>query len=415
MYNTLRALLNKKVITKEIFSTIVQSQILNGKTVCYHLVRQGFINENDLVNFLHQEYSIPIIDHDTLLNIPEETIKIITHDMAVELRAIPVKKQGKELIVIMSDPGDNKTWIDIMNFTGFKVSSATALESYITEAIENYYEMRSTSGEHYLSLTRVKRKSQEPENEKTQEKIYNEEILTNKNNNISNKQEYIDKIVITELENINDGSNLDDRKIVQETFLTKQKQTLDFIKPIKPVTQNSELNKTKPPMPPPPPKIIPKLSIEDIKKALNTINERDDVIKKILDFLNEYFNETGMFAYIKSDLQGKLAKGKMITTEQIQKIKIPIDEISTFKMIYDDPQIYWGRLGQGQSDILFIKYLVLNPKEKMLLWPILIKGKTVSFFWGYNVKTTPPSSEILQEISVHISSALERIIKLKKI
>ncbi len=103
------------------------------------LIEMEFIREEDVARAIAKQYRTPwanLFEPD----ISETVLNMIKEDMAKKYNVVPVRKEGGELIVAMSDPLDIDV-IDTLRFaTGLRIKPALALESEIKDAIRKYYD-----------------------------------------------------------------------------------------------------------------------------------------------------------------------------------------------------------------------------------------------------------------------------------
>ncbi len=103
-----------------------------------HLVRLGFVTEEDILDCLSQQYGVPSINlrH---FDIDDSIIRLIPADVARKYQFIPVSKTGATLTVAMADPSNVFAMDDITFITGYRVEPVVASEEALRGAIDSYY------------------------------------------------------------------------------------------------------------------------------------------------------------------------------------------------------------------------------------------------------------------------------------
>jgi type IV pilus assembly protein PilB len=131
-------LLDKELITKEQLEHALEYQQENGGKLGFNLVKLGYITDEDITQFLSEQYGVPAVD---LANfeIDEGILKLIPSEVAQKYNAIPLSRSGASLTVAMSDPGNVFAVDDIKFMTGYDVETVVASEMAIREAIDKYY------------------------------------------------------------------------------------------------------------------------------------------------------------------------------------------------------------------------------------------------------------------------------------
>jgi len=127
-----------KLITETQLQDALDEQQQSGGRIGEHLVRLGFVSEEDILDCLSQQYGVPSINlrH---FDIDEAIIRLIPADVARKYQFIPVSKTGATLTVAMSDPTNVFAMDDITFITGYRVEPVVASEEALREAIDKYY------------------------------------------------------------------------------------------------------------------------------------------------------------------------------------------------------------------------------------------------------------------------------------
>ena len=87
---------------------------------------------------LSRQYGVPSINLE-LFQIDEETIKLISQDVALKYAVLPISKVGATLTLAMADPTNVFAMDDIKFMTGLNVEPVVASEASILAAIAKYY------------------------------------------------------------------------------------------------------------------------------------------------------------------------------------------------------------------------------------------------------------------------------------
>ncbi len=131
-------LLKANRITQEQLDEALAQQKELGGRLGEHLIRLGYVTEDDILDCLSQQFGVPSID---LANfeIDESVIRLIPADVVRKYQFIPVSKTGATLTVAMSDPTNVFAMDDITFITGYRVEPVVASETALREAIDRYY------------------------------------------------------------------------------------------------------------------------------------------------------------------------------------------------------------------------------------------------------------------------------------
>ncbi len=131
-------LLKAQLITDEQLQKALDEQKQTGGRLGEHLIKKGFVTEEDILDCLSQQYGVPSINlrH---FDIDEGIIRLIPADIARKYQFIPVSKTGATLTVAMGDPTNVFAMDDITFITGYRVEPVVASEEALREAIDRYY------------------------------------------------------------------------------------------------------------------------------------------------------------------------------------------------------------------------------------------------------------------------------------
>jgi type IV pilus assembly protein PilB len=102
------------------------------------LARMGYISDQEITEFLSQQYRIPSIRLDEY-EIDQEVRKLVPKEVCERHQVIPVSRSGSTLILAMVDPTNLHAIDDIKFLTGYNVEPVVASEAAIQKAIERYY------------------------------------------------------------------------------------------------------------------------------------------------------------------------------------------------------------------------------------------------------------------------------------
>ncbi len=109
-----------------------------GGRITAALVRLGFVQENELAEFLGRQYNIPTIDLGSF-EVDPAAVKLVTRQICEKHCVIPVSKFEKNLVVAVADPSNIYVKDDLQLLTRHKIEMVVASESSIRAAIERSF------------------------------------------------------------------------------------------------------------------------------------------------------------------------------------------------------------------------------------------------------------------------------------
>jgi type IV pilus assembly protein PilB len=109
-----------------------------------HIVKMGFMSEEDLTQTLAKHYSCQVIELNDA-DIPDNLIQLIPQNLAVKHGLVPIVQKDSILQVAMWDPGNITAMNDIKFITGLEIQVLLGRESEIKHLHEKYYETSTVS------------------------------------------------------------------------------------------------------------------------------------------------------------------------------------------------------------------------------------------------------------------------------
>jgi type IV pilus assembly protein PilB len=131
-------LVREKLINLQQLRAAQEESRRTNTSLGYQLARMGFISDQEITDFLSQQYRVQSIDL-AEFEIDEEVLKLVNQEVCDRHRIIPVSRAGSTLIVAMADPSNLHAIDDIKFLTGYNVEPVVASESAILGAIEASY------------------------------------------------------------------------------------------------------------------------------------------------------------------------------------------------------------------------------------------------------------------------------------
>ncbi|HEY0459790.1 MAG TPA: type IV-A pilus assembly ATPase PilB [Pyrinomonadaceae bacterium] len=131
-------LVRENLITSQQLREALEYQRANGGRLGSNLIKLGIISDDVITAVLSRQYGVPSINLE-LFQIEEETIKLISHEVALKYSVLPISKVGASLTLAMADPTNVFAMDDIKFMTGLNVEPVIASEASLNVAIRKYY------------------------------------------------------------------------------------------------------------------------------------------------------------------------------------------------------------------------------------------------------------------------------------
>src|SRR5690606_25231266 len=131
-------LVREKLISLQQLRQAQDEQKKSGHNLGYALARLGYVDDEEITNFLSNQYRLPAVNLDEY-EIDQEVIKIVSKEVCEKHGIVPSSRSGSETIVAMSDPTNLNAIDDIKFLSGYNVEPVVSSETAIQAAIDRYY------------------------------------------------------------------------------------------------------------------------------------------------------------------------------------------------------------------------------------------------------------------------------------
>ncbi len=121
-------LVREKLISSQQLREALEYQRTSGGRLGLNLVNLGIISDDVITAVLSRQYGVPTINL-ALFQIEEETIRLISQEVALKYSVLPISKVGATLTLAMADPTNVFALDDIKFMTGLNVEPVIALEA----------------------------------------------------------------------------------------------------------------------------------------------------------------------------------------------------------------------------------------------------------------------------------------------
>jgi type IV pilus assembly protein PilB len=132
-------LVREKMISLQQLQQAQDEARRTGRRLGVALSKLGYVDDQDLTQFLARQYSLPSINLEDF-EIEADVLKLVPKDIARKHMVIPVNRAGATLIVAMSDPSNIYAIDELKFLTQYNIEPVVTSEAAIDGAIQRYYE-----------------------------------------------------------------------------------------------------------------------------------------------------------------------------------------------------------------------------------------------------------------------------------
>jgi type IV pilus assembly protein PilB len=128
-------LVREKLISLQELKKAQDEQKKEGGNLGFALAKLGILSEKEITSFLSQQYRVPAIELSEY-EIDEIVVKLISKDIALKHKVLPIARVGSSIILAMVDPSNLNGMDDVKFLTGYNVEPVVASEAGLMAAVE---------------------------------------------------------------------------------------------------------------------------------------------------------------------------------------------------------------------------------------------------------------------------------------
>jgi type IV pilus assembly protein PilB len=136
-------LVQKNLLSPDQLQRAAEEAKLTGSRVGLQLTKLGFVEEEELADFVSKQYGVPTINLDEF-EVSDEIVRLVPEDVALKHTILPINRAGSTLIIATADPSNIFAVDDIKFLTGYNVEVVVAAEEAIRRAVDRYYDSSSS-------------------------------------------------------------------------------------------------------------------------------------------------------------------------------------------------------------------------------------------------------------------------------
>lgn len=131
-------LLQAGKISQNDLMTALKKQARSGKRLGEILVEDGFASEDDILSVLELQLGIKRVNIESI-DIDEDAIRVLPEAVAKKYGVVPIKIEGRDIYIAMSDPFNLMAVEDIRLATGLNVKKLLESKTAIESSMKNLY------------------------------------------------------------------------------------------------------------------------------------------------------------------------------------------------------------------------------------------------------------------------------------
>ncbi len=448
-------LVRAKAVTPRQLDDAISNQVIYGGRLGTNLLDLEYITEPVLANFLSVQWGTPTIAPQAYAKIHTAVAKLLPKAIAERTLTVPVVLKDKVLHVVMADPGNVEAQDEVRFATGYK------LHVYVAPEVRVYYLLNKLYGTkrdaRFVELSRPERQALAARAQagggavaqaEAPVKVLSatgstESTASGDTGDLMSEEEFTrltQGVGMTEdmppeqaaavgdadgelLGDVADDEHelivLDD-EVVETEQPEEREEPLELVDeaaseaPAAPAAADSELDafrKSEEVVVPP-----PRLTLAQATKALQHVEDRDQIARVALGFASGTFKRTALFVVRPGMVMGWDGYGGNITRDNIERLMIPLNAPSVFKLVVESRSHFLGPIPKTAVNNRFMKTIGGAAPRSAFLIPILFKGKVVNLLYGDNGPGTDATFDIgeLLILGMKIPQSFEDLLRRTK-
>lgn len=340
-------------LTQAELDETLKSQVIFGGKIGTNLIEMGYIEEDELAQFLSKKLGFPCASKDQIANLTPQALKLIPEDIVKKYRVIPLGLDKKKLYVAMEDPSNLASIDEISFITGFIVMPMIATELSIILGLEKHYGIKRET--RYITVANGGRRRARAEAAETKSAPAAAPPAKPKETKPApppKEEEVIELPLLSELEE-DDG--------------------YDFGAAPTASGQISLANAAK--------KIAANYTVDTFSMELSEAADRDAIANLIVSYAGQEFNRVALFI-----VKGKAASGWSGVSQgqpidRFEELQVQLSAPSVLQLVTDTKSFYLGPLPDTPTNTAILTAMGGGKPVAALLVPLVMMGRVVAIFY----------------------------------
>jgi len=432
-------------------------QSFYGGYLSSSLLKLGYIDERTLGEYLSDAFQVPYAPAPKFKNIPPEILRTVPHQLAEKHQIVPLALAGRKLQLAMMNPRDVLVIDEVAFLTGLQVEPHVSSETLILGALERYYRVPRSVRETIPLADRIGELQEAPGADRP-EPFFSSFGEQPTPSSPLREEVGIDGPLLTDP--AEDSEALSSGRVEKESIrlrlgadVSLPSNITEWREPgeaVDPAHHDGPKGTGTPPAPesrPFSPKLpepstfradaeatpirtspglraslslvpsVPPGSLEDVAQRLRDSGDRDGIFDALLGFCAQRFLRTALFLVHQDKVVGWSGRGEGFEPARIRAAMVPFSRPSIFSYFRMGSDFYFGPVPELPANRQFYRELSLDPPQRVLLIPILIKDRLIAILYGDNgaERREEPDVALYRRLAQKVSLALEILILRNKI
>lgn len=434
-------LLREKALTPLDLEEAIGWQVIYGGRLGTNLLELGLVEEETLARLLGRQLGCEWTHGEVELS--EAVVGTIPAMMARRQEIVPWRIEGRRFKVLVTAPSDNVAMFDELGFKlGLIVQPVIAPEFRIHQALRRYFDssrqMRAIDYGHRPKGPRALEQEQKSEEQAIDDLIDDSSFAAIYADAIAGQNVPPDaqdaphfaafatspatapivyEDALTFLTPIDDDLPVLDAELVEEESAASD-EPAPSLEPGSWAAVFAELAAKASAQETSEPRVeldLSPLSFQAAAQAIKEAEGRDEVARAVLRYARSKAKRTFLLTLQGNFLTGWHAMGDEVEDDVAQKIVVPLDEPSIFRLVRESRSHYIGPVGKDAGNVQFLKLAGKKWPATAAVMPILFGGRVIYLLYtdnGHRQQVNPDVGELLV-LAQNITRSVEQMVARK--
>ena len=135
-------LVRRGAMTGEQLLGSLQEEQRRGIPFTIYIAEMGYVSETQIAATVAELCDLPLLGAGAFDDIPREALDFVSRELAERHRVVPLRVQGSELHLGLSDPQRLETLDDLARMVGLTLRPGVVTETALNDALERHYGIR---------------------------------------------------------------------------------------------------------------------------------------------------------------------------------------------------------------------------------------------------------------------------------
>jgi len=356
-------LVARSACTEALVAEGLEAQVIYGGRLGTNLLEIGALGEEALAQALSAQHGCPALWGD--IGVDEKALVLVRPDLAERLGVVPLRLEGKRLVVLTADPGDLSRLDELAFATGKDVRTVVVAESRLSEVLRrNYGLRRAERGVQVGALHQAARTHREAPAAAPGPDLMDEADFA----------ALYDHASVTPApgaapagEDAFHGALVSDDQVLAALQQDAERGADRAGAAVRLTPAGAE---------------APPLSFEEAAQALAGVSDRDAIARIVLRCARSRCRRAMLLTVRGQRADGWEALGEGLSAQTAARVRVSLEQPGVFQTVVQSRSHFLGPLQKTEANVRFLRALGGGAPRNSFAMPILARGEVVNLLYA---------------------------------